>query len=167
MLKRLVWMVALTFVVPGSVLEAAAGGSEPVTIAMRGEIDVAVRRMAASIAADLSRDGPTAWIRYFDDDPRFLMAADGKLQFDGIAAARSFLSDFGKRITHVELTWTDVRVDPLAPGVATLAASYREALTDTQGHTMRPNGYFTGVAVRRADGWKLQSLHWSSPAAAE
>jgi hypothetical protein len=142
--------IALTIVISAPTLSAAT------------EADPAVRQMLAHIAADLSRDGPTAWLRYFDDNPNFLMAADGKLQFDGIAAARTFLNDFGKQITHVEITWTDVRVDPLDPNLAAIAASYREALTDTQGHTMRPHGYFTGVAVRTVGGWKLRTLHWSS-----
>jgi hypothetical protein len=117
--------------------------------------------MAASIARDLSRDGPLAWLRYFDED-RFLLAVDGKLQLDGIAAARVFLEQYAKGVSHLQLTWTDVRVDVLGPHSASLAASYREAMTDTTGHTLEPSGYFTGVAVKTPAGWKLRIAHWSS-----
>jgi hypothetical protein len=162
-LKQIAWIVAVMGGVSVPVSADAVG--DVATTTSGGEIERAIHTMTAHIAADLSRDGPTAWIRYFDDNRGFLMAADGKLEFDGIAAARSFLSDFGKRIVHVEITWSDVRVDPLGSDLATVAAYYREALTDTQGHVARPHGYFTGVVVRRADGWKLRSLHWSSPGA--
>ena len=134
------------------------------TVASR-KIDAGVRRMAADIASDLSREGPTAWLRYLDNDGRFLMAVDGKLQIDGAAATKSSLVEFAKYVPHVEPTWTDLRVDPLAPGVASLAASYRETQTDTHGHSDLVEGYFTGVAMRTATGWKLRSAHWSSPVA--
>jgi hypothetical protein len=43
-----------------------------------------VRQMMSQISPDLSLHGPEALLRYFEDDPNFLMAADGKLQFDGV-----------------------------------------------------------------------------------
>ena len=130
--------------------------------AIHDRIEGGVRQMMSRIPPDLAQYGPTAWLRYFDDDPRFLMAADGKLQFDGIASARSFLSPFAKSIAHVELTWTDVRVDALNPGMASVAASYSEVLMDTQGHANRPHGYFTGLVIQTPTGWKLRWAHWSS-----
>jgi hypothetical protein len=142
---------------------APAIGMSAASAASADTAQSAVRQMAANIASDLSREGPKAWLRYFDEDRRFLMAVDGKLQLDGIESARAFLAEFAKSIARIELTWADIRVDSLSPGVATLAASYRETMTDTQGKVLRPNGYFTGVAVLTRSGWKLRSLHWSSP----
>jgi ketosteroid isomerase-like protein len=125
------------------------------------QIDPAIRQMAAAIARDVSKDGPLAWLRYFDQD-RFLMAVDGKLQFDGIASAKAFMEQFAKGVSRLQLTWTDVRVEVLGARSASLAASYRETITDTAGHSMEPSGYFTGVAVKTPAGWKLRIAHWSS-----
>jgi hypothetical protein len=128
------------------------------------QIDPVIRQMAADIARDVSRDGPLAWLRYFDEE-RFLMAVDGKVQFDGIASAKTFLEQFAKGVSQLQLTWTDVRVDILGPRSASLAASYRETITDRAGHSIEPSGYFTGVAVKTPAGWKLRIAHWSSTAA--
>src|SRR5438552_401789 len=119
--------------------------------------------MAAGIARDVSREGPLAWLKYFDDD-RFLMAVDGKAQFDGIAQARTFLEQFAKGVSRLQLAWTDVRVQVLGPRSASLAASYREVITDMAGHAIESSGYFTGVVVKTPAGWKLRIVHWSSSA---
>lgn len=127
------------------------------------QIEKDVRQMAADIAHDLAQDGPTAWLRYFTDTNGFFMAANGKLQFANLEQARSFLPRFAAGINHMELTWSEIRVDPLAPGMAAMGASYQEVFTDKNGHTKEFNGYFTGVAVKTASGWKLRDAHWSSP----
>ena len=121
----------------GEFARCASPTTGPLDPAIHDRIDAGVRQMMSRIPSDLAQYGPTAWLRYFDDDPRFLMAADGKLQFDGIASARSFLSTFAQSISHVELTWADVRVDPLNPGTASVGASYSEVLMDAQGHANR------------------------------
>jgi hypothetical protein len=126
----------------------------------------AVRQMMLAIPADLAQHGPTAWLHYFDDDRRFLMAVDGTLQFDGIASANAFLHPFAKGISHIELTWAEMRIDPLAPGIASIASAYREVLTDARGHANAPRGYFTAVAIQTPTGWKLRAVHWSSLPAA-
>jgi hypothetical protein len=122
----------------------------------------AVRQMMLAIPPELARQGPLGWLRYFDDDRHFLMAVDGKLQFDGIASATTFLQSFAKGISRIELTWADIKVDPLGPGIASIAATWREVLTDTQGHANRAQGYFTAVAIQTPAGWKLRAVHWSS-----
>ena len=122
-----------------------------------------VERMLAGIPAELARSGPLGWLRYFEDDPRFLMAADGRLELDGYESARRFLEEFARGIRGVELRWSNVRIDPIGATLASVAAEYREQLTDRDGHRLEPHGYFTGLAVHTATGWKLRAAHWSSP----
>jgi hypothetical protein len=126
-------------------------------------IQDSVSDMAAAIARDLERDGPTAWLSYFLDGPEFFMASDGNLVFPSIDSATSFVRGFAPGIADMELVWEDMRVDPLSPGAAVLGASYREVLTDTAGSELRFRGYFTGLAVHTPMGWRLRDLHWSSP----
>jgi hypothetical protein len=59
------------------------------------------------------------------------------------------------------LHWGALRIDSLAPGVASLAAPFDERLVDTAGQTVRFAGYFTGVAALSGAGWQLRNAHWS------
>ena len=129
----------------------------------RNEVDGGVRQMASSIARDVATDGPNAWLRYFADGREFFMANNGSLQFSNFDDAKTFLNKFSVGVAHLELTWVDIRVDPVAPGMAIMASPYREVITDTGGHVSRFSGYFTGLAVKTKLGWKLRDAHWSSP----
>lgn len=125
-------------------------------------IEDSVRQWALAITRDLERDGPAAWSAHFLDGPEFFMASDGELVFPDIDAAEEFLREFAPGISRIELSWDGLRVDPLAPGAAVLAASFREVLRDTTGAEALMRGYFTGVAVHTTVGWRLRDMHWSS-----
>jgi hypothetical protein len=47
-----------------------------------------VSRMAANIAADISKNGPRAWLNYFEDNPDFFMANEGQLVFKDYPSAK-------------------------------------------------------------------------------
>jgi hypothetical protein len=130
-------------------------------------VDSGVRRMAAAIAHDLAQDGPTAWVRYFDDRPDFFMAANGQLQFSSVNEARTFLPKYAAGFKHLDLTWSEIRVDAVAPGMAVMGASYKEVFTDNADHTKEYNGYFTGLAAQTATGWKFRDAHWSAGASSK
>ena len=127
-------------------------------------IDKGVRQMAAAVSHDLAQDGPNAWLRYFAGTNEFFMAVNGKLQFASLDQAKSFLPGFASGVAHMELTWTDIRVDPIVPGMAIMGASYKELFTDNAKNTKEFHGYFTGLAVETSSGWKFRNAHWSSPA---
>jgi hypothetical protein len=121
-----------------------------------------VLQMAEAIRADLAKDGPAAWLRYFADGPAFFMAADGKLQFADVEAAKHFMPGFAAGVAHLELVWGEIRIDVLTPEMAMMAAPYSESFTAKTGAKSAFHGYFTGLAVRTPGGWKLRDLHWSS-----
>ena len=122
-----------------------------------------VMEVAQRIPGDLSADGPSAWLRYFETGPAFFMANDGRIVLPSSDSARVFVEYLSRQLSAVDLNWLDLRVEPLAPGVAALAASYRETITYTAGSDTTFGGYVTGVARHAGDGWRLQHLHWSSP----
>ena len=133
--------------------------------------DDAIRREVAAyadtIALDLRRDGPRAWLRHFERTPAFFMASGGRMEFPTYDSADVLVEDLAKRIRSMELKWSDVRVDPLTPSLAVLAASFREVVTDTAGAAMEFRGYFTAVAKRSGAGWRLRNAHWSLVPGAE
>jgi hypothetical protein len=119
--------------------------------------------MASAIARDVAAGGPNAWLRYFADEREFFMVNNGNLQFSSFEDAKTFLNTFSAGIAHLDLTWSDIRVDPLGPGLAVMASRYREIITDNGGQVRQFDGYFTGLAVETDTGWKLRDAHWSSP----
>jgi hypothetical protein len=101
-------------------------------------------------------------LSFFERDSAFFMASEGQLVFPSFDSAATFVHMLSQHIARIELAWTDVRIDPIAPGTAILAAAYREVQTDAAGRETRERGYFTGLAVHTASGWQLRNAHWSA-----
>jgi len=121
-----------------------------------------VGQLAAAIARDISKDGPSAWLRYFDDAPPFFMASDGQLVFPDHQAAGKFISGvLVRQIRHIDLKWNNLRIDSLTPGMALMASDFHEDITDSTGKTIASDGYFTGIAQQTPGAWKLRNAHWS------
>jgi hypothetical protein len=121
-----------------------------------------VRAFAQAVARDVTREGPAAWRGQFSRSPAFFMAAEGRVVFPTSDAVTHGIEELRRVIRHLELRWEDsVRVDPLAPGLAVLAAPYYEVRVDTAGKRVEETGYFTGLAEHGADGWRLRDAHWS------
>jgi hypothetical protein len=128
------------------------------------DIQAEVTLMADSIARDLKSEGPTAWTRYFDKSPQFFMASYGALAFPNFLAAADFVQEYARSVRRIELTWTNVRVDPLTTQLAVMGADFHEVITDTAGKDTIAGGYFTAVTVKTPAGWRLRNLHWSGAA---
>ena len=148
-------------------MSAAAPAQAPLTPAARAAVAASVRAFAAEVATGVTRDGPTAWQRYFSGGPEFFMAVNGQLQFaDGAAAARG-IAALPALIQHLRLSWgEDLRVDPLTANLAMVAGSYREELHSPDGTQHQDRGFFSALAERREGRWRFRDAHWSSQAAA-
>ena len=127
--------------------------------------DARIRRevsaYADTIALDLRREGPRAWLRHFARTPAFFMASDGRLLFPDNDSADAFVEGLARRVRGVELEWREIRVDPLSPTLALIAAPFHEVVTDTAGTPLSFDGYFTAVAELNPSGWTLRNAHWS------
>ena len=155
---------SLSLVLTAAFLFAACGRPErEFTEADIIRIDRDVRILIDGVADDLGRRGPIAWLDHFHYAPSFFMASDGQIVFEDIDAAVTFVESFAPTIEAMSLDWIDVRVDPLEEGMAVVGASYEESLTDTTGVVNSFSGFFSALAVEAGNGWKLRSLHWSSP----
>jgi hypothetical protein len=130
-------------------------------------IDDSVRAFAAGVARGITQEGPAAWRGFLLDDTAFFMASEGRLVFPNGGAAARAIPGLVRAIAHIELRWGDgLRVDPLAPGLAMVAAPYYELRVDPAGHRVEEIGFFTGLAEHRTAGWRFRDAHWSvlSPA---
>lgn len=137
-------------------------GAPDLTPAHPAAVTDSVRSFAQAVVNDVTREGPIAWRRHFAESPAFFMASEGHLVLPNSDSATRFIQDLARVITHIELRWGEgLRVDPLAPGLAILAAPYHEVRVDTAGHRVEENGFFTGLAEHRAGRWRLRNAHWS------
>ncbi|OCX50910.1 hypothetical protein BEL04_19500 [Mucilaginibacter sp. PPCGB 2223] len=128
----------------------------------QAKVRTEVQQFADSIATGITKNGPMAWLKYFGDSPGFFMASDGQLVFrDRLAAEQFITGTLVKTISRIDLQWNNIRVDPLSPDIAVIAAGFHEDLTDNKGKLTGYGGYFTGVAQKTDKGWQLRDAHWS------
>ncbi|MGB7727047.1 MAG: hypothetical protein WBL50_03375 [Candidatus Acidiferrum sp.] len=144
--------------------DARVEGLTPVD---RSAVEQSVRGFMASVAQAVTQEGPTAWSKEFESGANFFMAVNGKVAFPTGDAAAQAIPAVARAIPHIDLKWgDDLRVDPLTADLAVVGSSYQEIQVDPQGHTVRENGYFTGVAERRNGTWQFRNAHWSEAAPA-
>jgi hypothetical protein len=141
----------------------AAADAQPITAAEAAKVDGAVRGFMATIARDVTHDGPSAWRKHFADSPAFFMVNDGQMAFPNSAVATKGTEAFAATIRSIRLEWgSDLRVDPLTPRFAVVAASFFEDQEQLTGKHVEERGYFTGIAELREGRWQLRDAHWSS-----
>jgi SnoaL-like domain len=143
-------------------ISSCYNNTDSLTTAQRSIVMDSVQLMVDSIAKAISHDGPIAWIRYFENSPDFYMASEGQLAFTNNDSLANFLKNtFTKTVSKIELSWSQVRIDPFTSKIAAVAAIFHEDITDFAGRKTPSDGYFTGIAHQTSKGWQLQNAHWS------
>jgi hypothetical protein len=164
-MMRLIYALSLIAIFAGC--NARNTGSiefQPLTPARASAIEDGVRAFAATVAHDVTQEGPLAWNKHFENSPAFFMAVNGQMAFPNGAAAKTGIQSAALTIKHIQLKWgDDLRVDPLTPELAIVAAPWREIQIDAAGHTVEETGFFTGLAEYRDGRWQFRNAHWSSP----
>jgi hypothetical protein len=140
-------------------------GSPAVSAERAAEIQREVQEFAATVAHDVTQDGPAAWRKHFSESPAFFMASEGNLQFPDSASAIAGIQELKRTIKHLELQWSNVRVDPLTPDLASMGAGWHEVADLADGKRVESSGYFTGIVEHRSGGWQFRNAHWSVPPA--
>ena len=140
-----------------------AGSSQSITPARATAVEQDVHQLMQSVARDVTKQGPLAWLKYFEAGPSFFMAVNGQMVFANGAAASEGTRSFARTIQHIELQWGDLRVDPLASDLAVVGAPWREIRVDLAGQRIEDAGFFTALAEFRDGRWHFCNAHWSSP----
>jgi len=137
------------------------------TQARRAAVEEEARRFTATVAHDVTAEGPLAWRKHFADTPEFFMAVDGQLAFPNGHAAAQAIPGIARQIKHIELHWADdLRLDPLTENLCVVAASYTEVIElqpGVEGMRGTQSGFFTGLAEKRNGQWQFRDIHWSQP----
>jgi hypothetical protein len=165
MIMRPTWVLLLITVSAGcNVRDTRSGESQSLTPARAAAVEAGVRAFTATVARDVTQEGPLAWGRHVDNGPAFFMAVNGQMAFPNSTAAKEGIQSAALSIKHIELKWgEDLRVDPLTSELAVVAAPWHEIQMDAAGHTVDVTGFFTGLAEHRDGHWQFRNAHWSSP----
>lgn len=137
-------------------------GSQGLTPDRAAQVSREVKEFAAIVAHDVTKDGPAAWLKHFSEGPTFFMAVEGKLQFPDSASATRGIQEATHMMKHIELKWSDVRVDPLTPELAGMGAGWNEVVDMADGKHVDSGGYFTALVEQRNGRWQFRNAHWST-----
>lgn len=128
----------------------------------------AIRDSVATVLADLRRFSAEAqWdslLALYADEPGFHWVEDGTIHYatrDEIEAAIAAAPSGTRLVT----THRDLRVTPLAPGVASAFTLFETQLSDSSGTGFSYSGAITMVLAHRERGWQIISGHASTPSA--
>jgi hypothetical protein len=154
------WIVLLAMMTSGCHCHF---GLPQATAEQRRTTEANVRRYMATVADDVTHQGPTAWQKHLVNDPAFFMANDGMLVFPNYETAYNVVDDFARATKSIELKWgDDLRVDPLTPTLAVVGATWHEVRVDTNDKRTDQSGFFTGVVEDRNGQWQFRDAHWST-----
>jgi hypothetical protein len=144
-----------------------ADSSRPLTAARRVAIEDSVRQFTATVAHDVTLDGPIAWRKFFADGPEFFMAVNGQLAFPDGQTAAKVIPGIARQFKHIELRWgNDLRLDALTEHLCIVATSYTEIIAiqpGADGFQGTQSGYFTALTENRNGHWQFRNAHWSVP----
>jgi hypothetical protein len=158
----LIFVLATGFVLAASLFSCSLNNST-LTDSQSQEVRDSVLNLAGLTAKGVSTEGPVAWLDYFENSPGFFMANDGNLALPNYQTANTFIKNtVVKVMPKITLKWSAIRVDPLTPQIAVMAARFHEDVTDPAGKITPYNGYFTALVHKTEKGWKFRDEHWSS-----
>jgi hypothetical protein len=121
-----------------------------------------VTQLAANISMDLTSKGPAAWVNYFENDPGFFMASNGMLVFKDYKTAKTFTLDtVAKKFKKINLSWKNLKIDPLTATYASFGADFHEDIVLANGKALAADGYFTATAHFDGTRWKLRNMNWA------
>ena len=139
--------------------------SQSLTPLNHAAVEDGVRRFTATVAHDVTEQGPMAWRKHFADSPAFFMVVNGKLVFPSGQAAAQAIPEIARQFKHIELRWgDDLRLDALTEKLCVVAASYTEVIElqpGVEGVSGAQSGYFTGLAEKQNGQWQFRDAHWS------
>jgi hypothetical protein len=163
MRTSLLSLLLLAFILAGCGRQPSLKNNpEALTPAQAAQVVDGVRAFMQTVAHDVTQDGPAAWRKHFADSPAFFMASEGQMAFPDSTSATIAIHDLALDIKHIELVWGDsLRVDPLTPALAVVAAPWREVRVNAAGQRVEETGFFTGVTEYRAGRWQFRDVHWS------
>ena len=119
-----------------------AGSPAALNDAQRGAITDSVRQMAAALAGRVSAHGYRGFVPAMDSAPGYVWAYNGFAAFTSFDSMAAWTRSEQEARTREVFAWDSARVEALAPGIATFAATYSETRPDSAGRPRTEKGFF-------------------------
>lgn len=163
-----VWTRAVVMLALAGLAACAAPSESELGAERASAIEDSVRRLLAEYAAQVSAGEWAAVREMYLDDPRFHWVEEGVVRYESVEAVRDAIGSLvdmleTRRFSGGELDLHDVRVIPLAPGVAHATAAFEQRFTRTEGQPLAFSGALTFLALHTDEGWRFLAGHTSNP----
>ena len=143
---------------------ASAGGRNlQLSESERIEIAADVRVMLSEYLQAVNSGDLSQILEFYADAPDFHWVENGAVAYDSYAAVKQAFDALQSSVSSIQLEFSDTRVVPLAPNVASVTGGYEQVFVDTSGASFDARGTITAVAVLTGDGWKFFVGHASQP----
>jgi len=129
--------------------------------AHRSAIVDSVRSVVAAWTGAMNHRDANAAARYYADDPEFRWIENGEIRYTSPAEVAAAMNDVFPSLRSFDLHLVEPTITPLAPGAASVTASFTQAMTDTTGHVVGIAGAVSFTMVHADSGWRILVGHAS------
>lgn len=102
-----------------------------------------------------------ALLGLYEDGPAFRWIEDGEVAYDSVADIRAAIADLPSG-TRIVTSHGDVRIVPVAPGVAWVSLRFESMFLEPTGTGFQVNGTSTMLFRHGPDGWRIVGGHSST-----
>ena len=157
-MRRRLFAPALILVLAGCGAAASAGLAPERAAAIEDSVHAFLDAYAARVdSADWE-----GVARLYARDPRFVWLEDGRVAYPSADSVAAALRSVEEQFVTASLETRDVRVEPLAPGLAAVAFLFDQTLSDHAGAGFGFSGAISALLVDTPDGWRFLQGHTST-----
>ncbi len=129
--------------------------------AHRTAIIDSVRPVVAAWTDAMNHRDAAAAARYYSDDPAFRWIENGEIRYTSPAEVVAAMSEVFPSLRTFDLHLVEPTITPVAPGAASVTASFTQTMTDTAGKVVGIAGAVSFTMVHADSGWRILVGHSS------
>jgi ketosteroid isomerase-like protein len=153
-----------TFLVPLLLVACGRGTGRSVTLTPehRTALVDSVRGAVSGWTDAMNHRDAAAAARYYADDPEFRWIENGQISYTSPAEVAAAMARSFAAFRSFALHLVDPTITPLAPGAASVTASFTQTMTDTTGQVTGIAGAVSFTMVDGDSGWRILVGHGST-----
>ena len=156
-------MTAQRLLIATAVLAAGAcAGSPPFDEAQRMAVRDSVGVTLEAFRQYSAVGDWNALLGLYDDGPEFRWLEDGALAYASVGDIRAAIAGMPAG-TRIVTTHDDVRITPVAPGIAWASMRFESTFLGADGPSFGFSGVVTLLLRHRPEGWRIVGGHASTP----
>ncbi len=141
---------------------APQANSAVLTAAHRTAIIDSIRPVIAAWTDSMNHRDASGAARYYAADPAFRWIENGEVRYTSPAEVVTAMNGVFPSLRSFDLHLVEPTITPLAPGAASVTASFTQTMTDTAGHVTGIAGAVSFTMVHGDSGWRILVGHASA-----